>query len=69
MPILTLEYPNGRTVKAVRDGDVKPGEEFDLYGRRWKVIGRAGRIARRYKAAEEPTLLCRPTTHDHAGPT
>jgi hypothetical protein len=60
MPLLSLEYPNGRTAQVELDDDVKPGQEFDMYGRRWKVVGRAARAKGRYgNFAGEPPLLCR----------
>ena len=38
--LLSLEYPNGgRTHELESDEEMKPGQEFDLYGHRWKVVG------------------------------
>ena len=44
--LLSLVYPNGRTHELTHAQDVKPGEEFDLYGHRWTVVGRLGRGGR-----------------------
>ena len=39
---LSLEYPNGRTHELDYEGPARlhPGDEFNLYGRRWRVEGR-----------------------------
>ena len=60
---LYLEYPNGRTHQVQVDEELVSGQEFDLYGHRWKVIGsvRVPRGTRQpwlAEAAGRP-LLCR----------
>jgi hypothetical protein len=39
--LIALQYPNGRTYEGVYTTpyELEPGHEFDLYGRRWRVIG------------------------------
>lgn len=60
--LLSLEYPNGRTFLAEVPEDVKPGAEFDLYGRRWLAVGAVpSRHAYRYVKHPPPRLLCRQT--------
>lgn len=36
---LVLRYPKGRTfhLRKQSDSPLKPGHEFDAYGRRWKI--------------------------------
>jgi hypothetical protein len=57
---LTLEYPNGRSHDLELGEEVKPGEEIDLYGRRWKVIGPVPRDRGRRSSLASKRLLCRP---------
>ena len=59
--LLSLQYPNGRTHDLTHAQDVKPGEEFELYGHRWTVVGRAGRAGRyaRVERSGEERLVCR----------
>jgi hypothetical protein len=46
---------------------VEPGQVLELYGRRWKVLGRVGRVDRRpaYRHATqvEQRLVCRPISN------
>jgi hypothetical protein len=60
---LCLEYPNGRTHRLEVPEEIRPGQEFDLYGHRWKVVGRVA--ARTWIDADsQPAarpLLCRQT--------
>jgi hypothetical protein len=62
--LLTLEYPNGRTAEVAVDEQVEPGQVLELYGRRWKVLGRVGQIGRRsahrHGRQVEQRLVCRP---------
>ncbi len=59
--LLSLQYPNGRTHELTHAHDVKPGEEFELYGHRWTVVGRIGRAGRyaRVERSGEERLVCR----------
>jgi hypothetical protein len=57
--LLSLQYPNGRIHEMESSEVLKFGQEFTMYGRRWKVVGPLGRSAGRY-AARERRLLCRP---------
>jgi hypothetical protein len=65
--LLTLEYPNGRTAEVAVDEQVEPGQVLELYGRRWKVLGRVGRVnrrpANRYGTQVEQRLVCRPLSN------
>ena len=40
-PLISLEYPNGRIheTSLTASEDLQPGSEFDLHGRRWRVVG------------------------------
>jgi hypothetical protein len=57
--LISLEYPNGRIHHATLVGKafLRPGEEFDLHGRRWRVAEPA-RYRRR--SHESTRILCRP---------
>jgi hypothetical protein len=58
--LLSLQYPNGRTHEIESEKDLKPGEEFEMYGRQWKVVGVSlPPRAPRYRRLER-RLLCRP---------
>src|SRR5690348_12000605 len=56
--LLALEYPNGRIHELESAEQRRLGEEFDLYGRRWKVVGNVRRAGSRYRL-KQPRLLCR----------
>lgn len=62
---LCLEYPNGRVHRVDVPGEVKAGQEFELYGRRWKVVGHVPRTpGTRILSDSEPAarpFLCRQT--------
>jgi|tagenome__1003787_1003787.scaffolds.fasta_scaffold16131757_1 hypothetical protein len=57
--LLSLKYPNGRIAEVEIGETVRDGQELDLYGRRWKVVGRVGTSGSRYVRAAESRLLCR----------
>ena len=57
--LLSLEYPNGRTHEFESTEEMKPGEEFDLYGHRWKVVGSVRRTGSRHGPLKQLRLLCR----------
>jgi hypothetical protein len=65
--LLTLEYPNGRTADVAVDEQVEPGQVLELYGRRWKVLGRVGGVGRRpahrHSTQVEQRLVCRPLSN------
>jgi hypothetical protein len=54
---LSLKYPNGRIADVVVEDEVEPGQELNLYGRRWKVVRHLGQVPQ----GPYPTrrLLCR----------
>jgi hypothetical protein len=56
--LLSLQYPNGRTHEMESAQEMRPGQEFELYGHHWMVVGRVGR-ARGRQTAEQLRLLCR----------
>lgn len=56
--LLSLQYPNGRTHELESVEEKRPGEEFDLYGHRWKVVGDVRRTGGKY-GLKQPRLLCR----------
>ena len=50
---LSLRYPNGRVHECSLDRlDLVPGQEFELYGRRWRV----DRVLPAERARNEPRL-------------
>jgi hypothetical protein len=60
---ISLRYPNGRTHETTltTTDELKPGYQFDLYGRSWDVVGLTK--ARRRGSTDEPQrALCRSTT-------
>ena len=61
VPVLCLQYPNGRIHRLSVDERIRPGEEFDLYGHRWKVVGPEPRVrgTQRERSKQERPLLCR----------
>ena len=59
MPRLALEYPNGRTHELDYNGPFRchAGDEFELYGRRWRVVGR--RLPpRNARMGAVPVIVC-----------
>jgi len=68
VPVLCLQYPNGRMHRLAVPTAMVKGEEFELYGRRWRVIGPEPRTGRRLRGGDtraERALICRPTTAQH----
>ncbi len=63
--LLALEYPNGRIHELESAEQMRLGEEFDLYGHRWKVVGDVRRAGRRY-GLNQTRLLCRQSLWDAA---
>jgi hypothetical protein len=59
---LSLVYPNGRTANVDFEAEVRPGQEFELFGRCWKVVGRSGGTVARYRRAVERRFVCRPVS-------
>jgi len=58
---VSLLYPNGRTHQETieRDTPLERGDEFEMYGRRWRVISRAARGRSRFSGDEDAPVLCR----------
>ena len=59
--LVSLQYPNGRTHEAEIPEDLKAGARFELFGRRWQVIGNVPtRYGSRYATRPKPNprLLC-----------
>ena len=56
---LSLEYPNGRmhNTSLFGETELQPGEEFELYGRRWQAFTLP--VRRRRSAREPQRLVCR----------
>jgi len=57
--LVALEYPNGRThdTTIVGETPLRPGQEFDLHGRRWRVA----QPAKTWPQVGDPErMLCRP---------
>jgi hypothetical protein len=57
---ISLRYPNGRTHETTltTSDELKPGYQFDLYGRSWDVVGLTK--ARHRGSTDEPQrALCR----------
>jgi len=68
---LSLVYPNGRSREVDYAAELKQGDTFELYGRRWRVTrivppGPARRISLGQRGtqpvARTPLVLCRPIT-------
>lgn len=59
--LLSLEFPNGRVQEIESGEDLKPGQEFEMYGRQWKVVGVAlpPRSLRYGGQRVQRRLLCR----------
>lgn len=59
--LISLQYPNGRVheVTLTTPAEVRPGYQFDLYGRRWNAVGLL-RLPRGC-ARESQRMLCRST--------
>jgi hypothetical protein len=62
VPRLLLEYPNGRTHELDLEDEQRfnHGDEFELYGRRWRVIAR--RTTRNAPNGVAPIVVCAPLT-------
>jgi hypothetical protein len=61
---VSLQYPNGRMHEATveRDTPLRVGDEFEMHGRRWRVVaqkhfGRRGVIS----LNDDAPILCRST--------
>jgi len=65
--VLCLEYPNGRTHRVEVPEAIQDGQEINLYGHRWKVVGPVPRtpgtrlLSLSVELAAGP-YLCRQTT-------
>jgi hypothetical protein len=58
--LLSLQYPNGRTHDVEWPEDLKPGQEFEMYGHQWKVVGVSlPPSSLRYRHRTERRYLCR----------
>jgi len=59
--LISLQYPNGRIHELESPQDLKPGQEFEMYGHQWKVVG-VSRPAGSYRYGRrgERRFLCRP---------
>jgi hypothetical protein len=57
---LALRYPNGRTHEAIveRDAPLEVGDEFELYGRRWRALQPLGGRSRPQTSADRRPMLC-----------
>jgi hypothetical protein len=53
---IALRYPNGRVHETAVDRKLRPGEQFEMYGRTWKAM--RTKASRQKKA--EPRVLCVP---------
>lgn len=54
MAEIVLEYPNGRSCAVAVDWSVKPGMQFELYGRRWQAHGPVQDFQARNRPRREP---------------
>ena len=60
--LLSLHYPNGRSLDTEFPEDLKPGQEFELDGFQWKVVGvSVPPTSVRYLQRGERRYLCRQT--------
>ena len=58
MVLIALRYPNGRTHEVELDTVLAPGDEFDLYGRRWRVLGQSPRRPRGTRYRRPIPIAC-----------
>ena len=65
--VLCLQYPNGRTHRMDVPNAMKKGEEFDLFARRWRVIGEEPKRRRTLfeNADEVRGVICRQVASSH----
>jgi hypothetical protein len=58
--LIALRYPNGRVYETALDRKLTPGDEFEMYGRRWTAMRTktSGKRTRLYRS--EPRTLCLP---------
>jgi hypothetical protein len=54
--LIALRYPNGRVHETALGRKLRPGEQFEMYGRTWKAMHTT--TSRLYKG--EPRTLCVP---------
>jgi hypothetical protein len=61
---VSLQYPNGRMHEATveRDAPLRVGDEFEMHGRRWRVMAQK-HLGRRAVVSlnDDAPLLCRST--------
>ena len=57
-----MEYPNGRVHYGVveRDKPLRPGEQFEMHGRRWQAVQSAAKPTRVQGDSNAP-IVCRPS--------
>jgi len=57
---VALQYPNGRIHQTVYDTTrpIERGTEFDMHGRRWRVVGRVGKPHRPNSPKLPARVLC-----------
>jgi hypothetical protein len=54
--LIALRYPNGRVHETAVDRKLRPGEQFEMYGRTWTAM----RSKERRQKKDEPRTLCVP---------
>ena len=54
-----LEYPNGRVHETTIEATLKPGTEFELFGRRWRAVGPPVDRYGRSNRADSDAIVCR----------
>ncbi len=54
--LIALQYPNGRVHETALDRKLRPGEQFEMYGRKWRAM----QPKERRQKKEEPRTLCVP---------
>ena len=54
--LIALRYPNGRVYETAFDRELRPGEQFEMYGRTWTATHR--KTSRLHKG--RPRTLCVP---------
>jgi hypothetical protein len=60
MATVSLRYPNGRTHEVELDDALAPGAEFDMFGRRWRVLGHEEHHSFPMRYRHENPIVCVP---------
>jgi hypothetical protein len=59
--VAVLEYANGQSIEVAVSEPLAPGDEFEMYGRRWRAVRLLHEPAR-IRQGKPSRILCRSTT-------